>query len=222
MIGAIAVGLFSYKSWLSWRHYRNQMSKYFAQFGFFVSLSLAAYGFWPWFGVSEATGIIGYRTGDVLLLAALLVQSRLLWDIVLEQKIHYGYILALTLTLGLPPFVLMTYVDVTMNVDGAIAIYNVALWAEIFRGLLFVTLLLPVGYYFMKRSLRAHDLAARAKSFTLGATYFGVGVLASVRDIFGGGADTFLTSTLNIILFSIFGVTMFVTTLLQQRRLKVS
>lgn len=201
-VGSLAVLLFGYRSWLSWRQTGSQLSKYFGWFGFVLGTSLGFAALPAYFSTDGATLRTYFVLGDSLLYAALLIQARIMWFIGLKHKIAFGWILAPALVASAVSWV-AELLGTSVNYSSDFLHFQYPQLSSWIIAAMLVGIILPGGIFFIREGLRAGSVhvSSTFKAVSIGLAYLLIGGSSAYNYAFHRGADTLESTTVNLVLF---------------------
>jgi hypothetical protein len=183
-----------------YRHSANALGYNISIFVVLLGLSYACYSvpdiFSPGLSVVRTVSTLG----DVFLYLSLLVQGRILWEVLLKGKVSFRYV-AIPIAVTSIAILTIDYYTYTLVSEGPNVVGHGVLSASLLKGTLLLALVLPIGYYFVRSSFMQTDLHSRLKAFVIGLTYLIPGSLQAYNDYVNQGNDTNLSIAIDLGVF---------------------
>jgi len=204
-LGALALYMFAFKSWRSYRTTRNPLGRMYCVLGLTFGTALFFFGVPGLFTRDVSVLRITYFLADLFVQISMQVQLWLLWFLGLQGRTRLVYLYLITV-----PFsaVLMTLQALTSHVDISwspyLIVYTDGTAVLILKSIIYLAIALPIGYFFVREAPRQSTFKARAQSFMAGLTFIVVCLAATSNNIFDKGSDTPTSAAVISVLFIIF------------------
>ncbi|HVE80962.1 MAG TPA: hypothetical protein VNA68_02370 [Candidatus Dormibacteraeota bacterium] len=202
VFGTVALSTLGYKSWRSWQKTKDPFTGYIAWFGLIIGLSLGIIGIPPFLTHDEKFIATAFSTGLCLTFLALLVQSRVVWWLMLHNRIPFwpiGLVVGLAgLYASIQGFI-HTYAIYVPN----FVYYEQPRAASLTLGIEALVIFGATGLFFLRQVFRQPGLPAKLKSVSVGLTYTIVGSSVGINNIVNGHGATPQSSVFNIIFFTV-------------------
>lgn len=205
--GSVAVLFFAIRNWIEYRKSHNEFTKAFALFSFILTVSLVGYGLPGMFTSDNEIILYGYILGEVFFFSSMLFQAKILWFVLLRQKIPLWPLILFVVGCGVTA-VYGSAVAASTEVVNQMVIYDAPIYTDLARVAVSIGLLMPIGYYFLLEANRREQLIQKLKPFSLGLAYFGIGAAITYRDIFTNGEDTVPVILMIMVFFGLFFISM--------------
>lgn len=214
LIGAAVLAVFSYKSWLGYRHTGNRLSLLFVWFASLAGISLLFYGSSAFVLPQEHAAFRLHLLGDLWLYACLIVQAHILALIGFQgsRKVRSWLVAGIVALGSLALYGAATSGSISLA-DGML-LYHVPGYVAAVRGLLIAGLFMPLGGLFIQKTRHLPSRLERLKAGAIGLAYLGIGAGTLYRDWILGGFDSHLYVFGNIIFF----ITLLISLLLYEPR----
>ncbi|HEY5152599.1 MAG TPA: hypothetical protein VII55_01350 [Candidatus Saccharimonadales bacterium] len=204
-LGAIALYTFSFRSWRSYRRTKNPLAQMYYVLGTTFGTAMLFFG---------APGLITqnphilrytYFTADFLVQISMQVQVWLLWFLGLRNQARLRTLLACTLPLSALSITLEVLTsNVTVSQSPHLIVYTDKTPVLILKSIIYLSIAIPLGYFFLRQVPHQTTPRAKIKSFMTGMFFIVVCLAATSNNIFDKGSDTVSSSTTIIVFFIIF------------------
>jgi hypothetical protein len=194
LFGALACFALGIKSLLAYRKSYNLLTKYIAWFGMIMGTALLFFSVPTFFLLDTEQLRPAWVIGEFLVYSSLVVQAMILWALTLRTKVSV-YLPAIAA--GIVGFASWANAapHLTLYLDTNFIGYNEPRLSTLGMALLFSVLFIPVGFHFMKATLRQNEFKARLMTFVLGMVYVGTGV-STASHLIAIGQVASITSSL--------------------------
>jgi hypothetical protein len=204
-LGAVALYMFSFNSWRAYRRTKNPLAQMYYVVGLSFGTALFFFGVPGLFTQNPHILRYTYFSADFFVQVSMQVQVWILWFIGLRNRVPLKRLLAVT-----GPFsaVLITLEVLTSHVAVSrspyLIIYNDKLPVLVLKSIIYVSIALPLGYFFLRKAPDQTTPRAKVKSLTAGMFFIVVCLAATSNNIFDKGSDTVSSSVTVMIFFIIF------------------
>jgi hypothetical protein len=189
LIGSAAVLILGGRSFLSYRHSRDELSKYMAWFALVMSAALAALSVPSFFTLDIGTLCAWVLVGEGFFYVSMIAQAAMMWFLFLRPRFPAWFVTVPVGIMGLLSWMYSlpgTYVLLTHNF---MAFFNPRI-STIVMAVLLIGLLGPVGLYFLRSAPRQTGFKAIFTSVALGLAYLGSGLTGGGFEIVTGQVMT--------------------------------
>ncbi|MEK7594554.1 MAG: hypothetical protein AAB436_02885 [Patescibacteria group bacterium] len=210
-LGSVAVYVFAYKSWRTYKATKNPLAQIYA----LMSAGLATAFFF--FGVpallTDNTDILRftYLLADITVQITLQLEIWLLWFLGLRNKIRLRTLIIMTSMFSI--VLLLTEATTSkarISDSPHLVVYSDIPSVLIMKSIIYVGIAIPLGYFFLRQVPKQTTPQAKARLLLSALTFITLSLAATSNNIFDNGSDT-LQSTL--ILAGLFTVLLIVSLL---------
>lgn len=204
-LGALALYVFSWKSYRSYRLTKNPVARMYYVVGLTFGTGLFFFGVPGLFTQDLQILRYTYFLADLFVEISMQAAFWLLWFLGLRNRIRLDYLYLVTI-----PFsaVLMTLQALTSEVGISHSPYLIIYTDQppvlILKSIIYLAVALPIGYFLLRQVPLQSSLKSKVKSFMAGMTFIVLGLAATSNNIFDRGSDTPSSATVVAIFFLVF------------------
>ena len=206
-VGALALYIFVFRSWRTYRVTRNPLAQIYTLLALTFGTALFFFGVPALF--TQNTHILRYTyfLADLFVQISMQVQVWALWFLGLRNYVRLDYIYMVTI-----PFsaVLMTLQAMTSHVSVSYSPYIITYSDQpvvlVLKSIIYVTIALPIGYLLLRQVPKQTSLKSKAKSLVAGMTFIVICLAATSNNIFDKGSDTPGSAAVVLTFFIVFVV----------------
>ncbi|HEX5743882.1 MAG TPA: hypothetical protein VFX84_00300 [Candidatus Saccharimonadales bacterium] len=189
-MGSMACFMLCYRSFISYRSSRNELSKYLTWFGLLMGIGLALLAVPAFFTSDTAALRTAYLAGEFFIYGSAVAQAAILWCLLLRSRFSIYFATVPVLLLGLCSWAYaIPHSTLRFTTDNFIE-YRDPLFSTIVIGTVLIGLFVPVGLYFLRSASRQEGTKAILTSLTLGLVYIGVGFFTGGIELLTGQVIT--------------------------------
>jgi hypothetical protein len=203
--GALAMYVFTFKSWRSYQRTKNPLAQMYYRLGLPFGTALLFFGL-PGL-LTQDLHVLRYTyfLGDFFVQISLQFQAWLLWFLGLRSHVQLKYLLACTIPFSL---VLISAEVLTSQVRISQSPHLIIDFDKPFvlvlKSIIYLSIAIPLGYFLLKQAPHQTTLRAKIKSFTSGMIFIAISLAATSNNILDKGSDTVQSTASVAIFFTIF------------------
>jgi len=204
-LGAVALYMFSFNSWRAYRRTKNLLAQMYYILGLSFGTALFFFGVPGLFTANTHVLLYTYFSADFFVQVSMQVQVWLLWFIGMRNRIRLQYLFAFTVPLSILSLtveVLTSHVSVSLSPH--LVVYNDKPLVLILKSIIYVSIAIPLGYFFLRQVPSQTTRRAKIKSLAAGLFFIVVCLAATSNNIFDKGSDTVSSAITVMIFFFIF------------------
>jgi hypothetical protein len=202
LMGSTACFMLFYRSLISYRRSKNELSKYLAWFGFLMGIGQALLSIPAFFTTDSDVLRFTYLIGELVIYCSAIAQAAVLWCLILRSRVP---IYAATVPIGVIGLVSWLYAipRSTLEISDNFINYRDPTFSTIVVGLVLFCLFVPVGIYFLRSASQQTNTKAILTSLTLGLVYIGVGFFTGGIELIAGQVITPLSAIFDLAFFAV-------------------
>jgi hypothetical protein len=211
-IGAIATTRFGLRSLKSHKENLNPIAKIYGYVGITLGIAFFFYGI-PAL-LTNNTSALKYTmlSADVFVQLSMQILVWLMWFLGLRNYMKLRYLLTIS---GVYSLILLVYEAFTGHVTITSSPHYIVNYIDkplvlIMQGVIYISLALPLGYYFLLQVPKQTNLNAKLKNFMNAMIFFFVSIAATSNNIFDKGGDTESSALVLGIFFIVFLIVSFI------------
>jgi hypothetical protein len=197
--------MFSFNSRRAYRRTKNPLAQMYYTVGLSFATALFFFGVPGLFTQNPHILRYTYFSADFFVQVSMQVQVWILWFIGLRNRVPLRRLLAVTVpfsALLITLEVLTSHVAVSQS--PYLIIYSDKTPVLILKSIIYVSIALPLGYFFLRKVPDQTTSRAKVKSLAAGMFFIVVCLAATSNNIFDKGSDTVSSSVTVMIFFIIF------------------
>lgn len=201
LMGSLACFMLFYRSYVSYRNSRNELSKYLAWFGILMGIGQAFLALPAFFTLDPATLRTFYLIGEFFIYGSAIAQAAILWCLILRTRVSIYYVIIPTALIGLASWLYaVPRSTLQFTTDGFIN-YRDPTFSTIVVGLVLIGLFIPVGLYFLRSASEQTQIKPILTSLSLGLVYVGIGIFTGGIELLTGQVITPKSAIIDLAFF---------------------
>ncbi len=189
-MGSLACYMLGYRSYVSYRASKNELSKYLAWFGLLMGMGQTMLALPAFFTTDITTLRTTYLIGEFFIYGSAIAQAAILWCLLLRSRISILYAILPMALLGTASWLYaIPRSTLTFAADNFIE-YRDPVFSTVVVGLFLMGLFIPVGLYFLRSASKQEGTKAILTSLSLGLVYVGVGFFTGGIELLTGQVIT--------------------------------
>ncbi len=195
--GSLACYSLGVKSILAYHKSYNSLTKYISVFGMLMGTALLFFSVSTFFTLDTDQLRPAWVIGEFLVYASMVPQAMILWALTLRTKVSVYLPAIIAGAIGLGAW-LKAAPTLNLYLDDNFIGYDEPRVSSLAMAFLFSVLFIPVGFHFMKATLRQTEFKARLMTFVIGMVYVGTGVSTASHLVVMGQVASATSSIGNI------------------------
>lgn len=180
MLGCLIIGV---KSFLRYRVYRVELSKYVAWFAIIMSAAIGMLALPSFFTLDLHVLNRYYMAAEFLFYSSMTAQSAIVWCLLLRSRFRLYQVTGIVGLIGLVAWINAFRLSYVSNLGDFLAFNDPRPLSFVIAGLM-IGLFTPVGLYFLKVAPQQQGSKAIFTSATIGVVYVGIGLITGALEIF--------------------------------------
>src|SRR5665213_159740 len=204
-VGAVALYTFSFKSWRSYRRTKTLLAQMYYVLGTTFGTALLFFGVPGLLTQDTRILLYTYFVADFLVQISMQVQVWILWFIGLRNRARLKTLLTFTLPVSVLSITLEVLTSsVSVSQSPHLVVYTDRTPVLILKSIIYMTIAIPLGYFFLRQVPRQTTRQAKIKLIASGMFFIIVCLAATSNNIFDKGSDTPSSAITVMVFFVIF------------------
>ena len=200
LFGSAACFALGVKSFLAYRDSFNQLTKYICWFSLIMAVALLCFSIPPLFTLDPDKLRYAWIIGELLVYISLIPQAAILWSLILRSHFSVYFLTIATGVIGLGSW-LYAVPKLTLTIENNFVGYSEPGISTFTMAFLLGALFIPVGFHFLKATMRQTEFKGRLTTFVLGIVYIGIGVSTASQLLIIGQVASVASSFGNLAFF---------------------
>ena len=190
-IGAIAYYAYAARSWASYHAAKNPLAHIYFWMTLIFGTAFLLFGAPALLFIDPLRLRVTYVLADVFVQAGMQTQVWLMWFIRFRNRFRLRHMLALSMTFSAILLIIEAATStVSIQASPYLVIYADKPIVLILKSIIYLSVAMPLGYFFVRQAPAQPSLRGRLLSLLTGFIFLGVGLSATSNNIFDRGSDT--------------------------------